>query len=346
MEMTQPGFFDLSERYLALSECNDPLERLNGAIDWSLFQRDLQKAFKKIKKSAAGRKPFPRLLMFKVLVLQSLYNLSDAQTEFQLRDRLSFIRFVGLSLEDRVPDEKTIWAFREHLIKTNTYERLFNRFDAHLNRNGFCAAKGTIIDASLMPARIQRNNDDETAVIKAGCVPNDWLEQPKKVAQKDIDARWAMKDQRSIYGYKNHIGIDVEHKLIRAYEVTHAALHDSLLLPALMSQTQHQAHESIYADRAYQDHKTQRWLHQYGFTSRLPYRRTRKKTLSAEQIQFNKAVSKVRIRVEHVFAFIKQSMHQRIIRCIGLTRARAKISLVNLVYNLCRYEQLTRHHCA
>jgi len=344
MEMTQPGFFDLSERYLALSECNDPLERLNQAIDWSLFRRELLRAFKKVKKSAAGRKPFPRLLMFKILVLQSLYNLSDAQTEFQLRDRLSFIRFVGLRLEDRIPDEKTIWAFREHLIKTNSYERLFNRFDAYLNKQGLCATKGTIIDASLMPARIQRNNDDETAVIKAGCLPNEWVDQPHKVAQKDIDARWTMKDKRSIFGYKNHIGIDVEHKLIRAYEMTDAAQHDSFLLPALMSQTRHQPNEPIYADRAYQDHKTQHWLNKYGFTSRIPNRRTTKIKLTAAQIQFNKAVSKVRIRVEHVFAFIKQSMHQRIIRSIGLHRARAKISLVNLVYNLSRYEQLTRCH--
>lgn len=228
----QPGFFDLSNRLELLSEQGDPLEKLNDAIDWTIFNRLLEKAFRKTRKSAAGRKPFSRILMFKVLVLQSLYNLSDAQTEYQIKDRLSFMRFLGLSLESRVPDEKTIWAFRECLIEARVFQKLFERFDRYLNTQGYHAEKGTIIDASVMPARIQRNRDDEKALLKAGAIPTDWVKNPNKLRQKDCDARWGKKDKRSQYGYKNHVVVDVKHKLIRHGETTHAAMADvSLLMP-------------------------------------------------------------------------------------------------------------------
>src|SRR5579863_2749413 len=105
----QWGFFDLSTRYEQLSRQGDPLERLNAVVDWKIFLSQINYAFDKTRKSPAGRKPFNRLMMFKIIVLQGLYNLSDAQAEFQIKDRLSFMRFLGLQLGDDVPDEKTIW---------------------------------------------------------------------------------------------------------------------------------------------------------------------------------------------------------------------------------------------
>lgn len=341
----QPGFFDLSDRYEQLSKHNDPLERLNETIDWNIFSPLLKKAFKKERKNAAGRKPIPRLLMFKVLVLQSLYNLSDAQTEYQIRDRLSFMRFLNLNLEDRVPDEKTIWAFREQLIIKNTYNKLFRRFETYLTNQGYQAQKGTVVDASIIPAKIQRNSDDETAAIKEGCIPEDWVKNPNKVKQKDIDARWTMKDKRSSYGYKNHIAIDVKHKLIRSYEVTHAARHDSFMLPDLVAAVKGTSRK-VYADRAYRDKKTATWLEKNSYEGKIPYQRKRGGQLTERQKKFNKTVSSTRIRVEHVFGFMKQSMKQNLIRSIGIVRAEAKLSLVNLVYNLSRFEQLQRLSCA
>ncbi len=341
---SQPGFFDLSERYESLSEHNDPLEKLNEAIDWSIFVPLLRRGLKKRSKGRSGRKGFPLLLMFKILVLQSLYNLSDEQAEYQIRDRLSFMRFLGLSFEDKVPDEKTIWLFREKLREANLYEKLFKQFDGYLHKQGYCARKGTVVDASLMPARIQRNNDDETAVIKEGCVPVDWMKRPHKMAQKDLNARWVMKDRRAMFGYKDHVAIDVEHKLIRAYEVTDAALHDSHCLPGLVKRTNNTSRK-VYADRAYRDHGNRDWLLKHGYERCIPHQRAPRGSLTVDQKRYNKRVSRTRIRVEHVFGFMKQSMHQRLIRSVGMARARAKIGLMNLVYNLCRYEQLQRASC-
>src|SRR5690606_13531030 len=104
-----------------------------------------------------GRKPYDVVAMFKILILQSLYNLSDHQIEFQVKDRLSFMNFLGLSLGDRVPDETTVWLFREQLKAAELIDPLFEQFEAFLNEAGFQAQKGQIIDASIVPAPKQRN---------------------------------------------------------------------------------------------------------------------------------------------------------------------------------------------
>jgi Transposase domain (DUF772) len=123
----QPGFFDVDERYAALSSAGDPLARLALVVEFELFRADLAAALERSDRARGGRPPYDPVLMFKVLVLQTLYTLSDEQTEYQIRDRLSFMRFVGLALEDRVPDGKTIWLFREQLTKAGAVERLFAR---------------------------------------------------------------------------------------------------------------------------------------------------------------------------------------------------------------------------
>src|SRR5678809_114143 len=146
-------------------------------------------------------------MMFKVLVLQTLYNLADEQVEYQVRDRLSFMRFLGLGLEDTVPDATTVWLFREALIKVNLVKALFERFDGYLNAKGYIARGGQIVDATIVSAPRQHNRREENEAIKAGRTPEGWEEKPAKNAQKDKDARWTKKNDKSFYGYKNHIGI-------------------------------------------------------------------------------------------------------------------------------------------
>ena len=131
----QPGFFDQDERLQALSAAGDPLERLAAVVDFEVFRGDLERALSRSDRSKGGRPPYDPVLMFKVLVLQTLYTLSDDQTEDQLKDRLSFMRFVGLALHDPVPDAKTIWLFREQLARAGVAEQLFARFDAVLDRD-------------------------------------------------------------------------------------------------------------------------------------------------------------------------------------------------------------------
>src|SRR5512136_3220147 len=223
--MMQTGMFDWQIRFRQLDEGGDPLPKIQRIMDWEVFRPLLEVVRDKERKSSAGRKPFDVVLMFKALILQSLYNLSDDKTEFQIRDRLSFMRFLGLSLGDDVPDAKTIWLFREQSIEAGVIKKAFDQFEAYLCEQGFSARKGQIVDASIVPVPKQRNSREENKGIKQGEVTEDCSEQKKR--QKDTDARWTKKNGQNYYGYKNHIDVDVKHKLIRSYEVTSASVHDS-----------------------------------------------------------------------------------------------------------------------
>ncbi len=233
--MGQPGFFDLQRRYEGLDAKSDPLVAILAAVPFELFRGKLKRALVKgglrraevDRKSAAGRKPWDEVLIFKVLVLQALYNLSDDAMEYQLRDRLSFMRFAGLGLEDAVPDAKTLWLYREALAKAGAVEGLFNLFDGYLKAKGYLAMGGQIIDATIVPAPSQRNSRDDNATIKSGETPAEWEKKPAKNRQKDKDARWTKKHGRAHFGYKNHICIDRRHKLVRRYAVSTASVHDS-----------------------------------------------------------------------------------------------------------------------
>ena len=163
----QAGFWDIDERYVRLSEAGDPLEKLSAVVPWEGFRKPLSKTLKRSDGSKGGRPPYDPVLMFKIMVLQALYSLSDDQAEFQIQDRLSFMRFLGLGLGDRVPDAKTIWLFREHLTQAGAVENLFTRFDKHLTKAGYLAMGGQIVDATIVAAPKQRNTDAEKADLAA-----------------------------------------------------------------------------------------------------------------------------------------------------------------------------------
>ena len=162
------GLFDIQFRLRKIDSNGDPLVVLNEVIDWELFRPQLQTVRDKPRKSTAGAKGYDVVLMFKTLILQSLYNLSDDATEAQVLDRLSFMRFLGLGLGDKVPDAKTIWVFREQLTEAGLTEELFGYFDAFLRDNGYAARKGQIVDATIVSAPRQRNRSEENKKIKAG----------------------------------------------------------------------------------------------------------------------------------------------------------------------------------
>ena len=195
--MGQPGFFDIGERTAKLTQMGDPLVGLNEQIQWEAFRADLTRVHEKERKSKAGARPIDVVLMFKLLVLQQLHNLSDDRIEYQIRDRLSFMRFLGLQLEDRVPDAKTVWLFRERLKELKLVEVLFARFHEQLAALGYAARAGQMIDATFVEVPRQRNGRDENAKIKAGETPADWKEESAKpmLRQKDVDARWTKKNE-------------------------------------------------------------------------------------------------------------------------------------------------------
>jgi len=338
--MGQIGLFDRENRLTELSEMGDPLEIINRVINWKSFRPVIDKAFRKERKSNAGRPPYEYVLMFKILVLQTMYGLSDEQTQFQIIDRLTFKRFLGLLDDDRIPDQKTIWLFRESLAQAGMIKKLFDLFGRLLNEAGYTAQKGQIIDASFVEVPRQRNNRDENEQIKNGETPDKWESHPAKLRQKDVDARWTKKNDETFFGYKNHASVDAKHKLIREYDTTSAEVHDSQVFEAVLDPENTNA--DVYADSAYSSEKIQKRLYYLWYRSRINKKGKRNKPLTDIQQEQNRKKSKVRARVEHVFAQI-EAMHGGFIRCIGRLRAAAKIGLLNLVYNMRRFAYLESH---
>lgn len=339
--MGQMGFFDVANRYAGLDAKADPLVKLNAMVPWEDFRPRLEAIWRRPagqRKSKAGRKPWDAVVIFKAIVLCELYNLSDEQLEYQLRDRLSFMRFLGLGLEDRVPDATTVWLYREQLVEARVVEELFAAFDAHLREQGWLAMGGQMIDASIVPVPRQRNGREENAAIKAGETPEGWDAKPAKLRQKDTDARWTRKHGKSHYGYKNHVNVDRRHKLIRRYEVTDAAVHDSQVLEAVLD-ADNTASE-VWADSAYRSAEAEEKLAGRGLRSRIHRRAHRNRPLSEREQQGNRTRSKVRARVEHVFGALANDMGGTLVRSIGIARARARIGLKNLAYNMRRVVQL------
>ena len=337
----QNSLFDLENRYASLSEAGDPLERLNAVIGWEIFRPLLERIDAKERKTAAGRRPTCRVLMFKLLILQRLHNLSDERLQYQVSDRLSFMRFLGLELSGSVPDARTIWAFREALKEHRLVEPLFARLNQALADLGVELKSGQIIDATFVPVPIQRNGRETNAIIKADAVPIEWGKTPAKLAQKDIDARWTKKGGQNHYGYKNHINIDRDTKLITAAVCTAASVHDSQVLDTVLRDEAIGGKE-VWADSAYRSDEQEQSLKSSQHESRIHERAYRNKPLTEVQELSNTEKSRVRARVAHVFGALENDMGGIFLRSIGAARAKVGVGLMNLAYNLKRIETLIR----
>ena len=332
------GFFDEHLLLEKLSKLKDPLVKLEAHIDWNIFKPILDDTLNKPKISNAGRPRFDHIMMFKILILQSLYNLSDDQMEYQILDRRSFMRFLSLKISDKVPDSKTIWKFRETLLEEGVIEAVFYRFNALLDQHNIFAQTGQIVDASFVEAPRQRNSREENKLIKAGKTPEAWKENPHKLRQKDIDARWVKKNNISYYGYKNHIKLDQGTKLITTYAVTDAADHDSSALETLLEMSD--GGQILYGDSAYVGQEE--IINECNMTSKIHEKGYRNKPLTDEQKASNREKSTIRARVEHAFGFMTNSMDAMFVNTIGIWRAAAKIGIMNLTYNMMRCIQLNK----
>jgi IS5 family transposase len=338
-KIKNPGFFDTAAQRAALVKLGDPLVRLNAHIQWDVFRPTLADVYDREGKIDTGRKPIDALLMFKILVLQRLYNLSDDQTEYQIRDRTSFQRFLGLHVEDGSPDAKTIWKFRERIKSANIERDLFMQFESHLRAKGLSAKGGQIVDATIVEAPRQRNSRDENAQIALDEVPPEWDGQANKIAQKDVDARWTKKRGQTHFGYKNHVNVDAEHKLIREYTVTDASVHDSQVFVDLVDLEA--GNPVVYADSAYRSASCEEMLADANVESRIHERAYVNAPLSEWSKDANREKSRIRVRIEHVFGFVHTSMNGGgVVRTIGGRRAQVVIALSNLAYNLSRFVQI------
>ena len=338
------GLFDLEYHEKKIKEYQPPLTKLDKVISWEIFREPIEEALYEEPKGAGGRPAYDKLMMFKILILQKYYNLSDEQTEFQINDRTSFKLFLGLKIGDKIPDQKTIWYFKEQISKKNLSKDLFELFTRELMSKGIIAKEGSMIDASFVDVPRQRNTREENADIKKGSVPlgfskKDQNGKMSKLFQKDIDARWMTKSGERHYGYKDHINADAKTKLITRYSVSAASPHDSTELENLIDETD----TSLHADSVYKSEKIEQFLKEQSCQSFVHEKGYRGKPLTDKQKESNKKKSKIRARVEHIFGFMTNSMHNALfMRSIGKERITSAIGLLNLTYNLFRYEQLVR----
>jgi IS5 family transposase len=350
----QVGMFDVEERLAGLSRKGDDLERLAAVVDFELFRPELERAVPRADRSQGGRPPFDHVLMFKVLVLQTQNNLSDERTEFYLRDRLTWMRFLGLGLGDAVPDANTIWTFREALTRAGAIQSLFERFDRELRAMGYLAMAGQLVDATIVGAPKQRTTSAEKQAIKEGRVPEAWRAKPAKLRQKDRDARWTVKTTKATpregespmvdlaipeFGYQNHISADRRHRLIRRWLVTDAAAHAGTRLADLLDAGNTAA--GVWADTGYRSMKNEDLLRQRMLVSHIHRRKPARRPMPVRTARANASKSAIRAHIEHIFAEQKHRMGL-FVRTIGLARATTKIGLANLAYNMRRLLWLIR----
>jgi IS5 family transposase len=333
----QRGFWDDQQRVAKLQEKKPVLKRLADSIPWESFRPLLDKGYAHERKSNAGHKRIDPLILFKMLVLQQLFNLSDQELEFQVNDRRSFEEFVGLGVMNSIPDATTVAFFRDRLLKAGVIEELFEMFESYLRSQGLQARGGQIIDATLVPVPKQRNTREENEEIKAGRLPEGWDKNPDRLRQKDLDARWVKKNDINYYGYKNSICIDVDHGFIRRYAVTPANIHDSQMLPRLLDPENE--HDFVWADSAYSGECFADLLSLGGFESLIHEKGARNHPLSDEAKKMNRVKSAIRACVEHVFGCMTMSMGGKLTRKIGLERTEVWWGLKNLTFNFLRYLQ-------
>ncbi len=345
--MKQRGFFDVDERLKRVSDLGDPLEAMTAVIDFEGFRPLLDQALRRSDGTKGGRPAFDPVMMFKVLILQALNDLSDERAEFLITDRLSFMRFLGLGLGDKAPDRNTIWTFREALKAACVIDDLIAAFDAAITASGYRATHGQIVDASLVSAPKQRLTDEEKAAIKDGKSAREIWDNPHKAAQKDTNARWTIKYSKKkadapkgqvdiaipSFGYKTHVMTDRAHGFIRAFKVTDAARHDGAQLKDLV-RTDILA-TGVFADSAYRSKANETWLARHGLVSNIHRRKPKGRPMPDHIRRGNATKSKVRAFVEHVFADQKHRMGVKV-RTIGLARAKIKIGLANIAYNMRR----------
>ena len=283
------SLFDNEETLDKLNSLGNPLERLSKVIDFEMFRDELEEGLYKERFTTVGAKPYDYVLMFKILVLQRMYHLSDEQTEYQIRDRLSFRDFLGLASGDRVPDARTIWVFRKELTEKGLFDALFDKFNQHLRDNNLIMNEGIIIDGSFVEVPRQRNSREENKLIKEGKGDELWnaeegdteddkKHKANKKRHKDTDARWTKKGGEKFYGYKAHAKIDAKSKLIKKCVATDASVHDSK--PAKQLVDESDRGQTLHADSAYIGKGVKRVMRKYNLKDRIIKRNVRGKKIS------------------------------------------------------------------
>ena len=318
-----------------LSKLGDPLEKIDELIDWEMFRYSIRRRIRKPDYSRGGRPPLDEILMFKITLLQDWNNTADDNTEYLINCRLDWQRFLGMELGEKSPDAKTIWLFKEQLGKDGLRE-LFDLFNKNLEVNGIVKREGSLVDATFVDVPRQRNTREENKTIKAGSIPEEWEtpENVNKLEQKDTDARWAKKGNETHYGYKDHVKVDKDSKVIVDFSVTSANVHDVNEFEGLIDINDTEAW--LDAGYASAEHVA-RIMEKYpNIILHICEKGKKSQPLTEEQKESNREKSKVRARVEHIFGYMTRFMGGITIRTIGIERAEREICGMNLAYNIKR----------
>jgi len=333
--MIKNSLFADQEREAKLNKLGDALRVLEEHVDFAELAAAVDHAAPRPGRERGGRPPFPTELMVRVLLVQQMFNLSDEQMEFQLLDRLSFQRFVGLRDSSQIPDRTTIWTFKERLIQAGASESIFDAVNRQLAKHGYIARGGQMIDASIVPAPKQSISKEEKEIVREGATPIKW--KPAKRRQKDIEARWTKKHSKSYFGYKLSANADKRYKLIRRIKISTASEHDTLHFEEVIDPDN--TSRDIYADKGYVDGEREARLEGQGWRMHIQRKGTKDKPLSEAQERRNKRIAKPRARVEHVFAGLAQ-LGGKVLRSIGLARATLNLNWKAAAYNLQRLSYL------
>ena len=329
--MLKESLFAAEEREAKLDKLGDVLQLLDKHVDFAALAAAVDRAAPRPSPAKGGRPPFPTLVMVKALFLQQLYNLSDEQLEFQLLDRLTFQRFVGLRRSSQIPDRTTFWTFRERLKEAGASEAIFAAVGRELSRHGYIARCGQIVDASLIPAPVQHNRKEERELVRQDAMPAGW--KPAKRRQKDVDATWTKKHGRSHFGYKLSANVDRRCKLVRKIKISTAAEHDTRHLEDVLDPAN--TSRDVDLDKGYIDGEREARLKREGWRLHIQRKAPKGKPLSDCQKRRNTRIARTRARVEHVFASLHQ-MGGKGLRTVGLARANLQLHWKAAAYNLRR----------
>ena len=318
------NFFAVDDRLERLSDLGDILLKLNTVVDWRIFKPLLEEINKKETKGQ-GRPPYDRLLLFKILILQQLYNIANDNTEYQINDRLSFQRFLGLTVGDKVPDATTIWLFKERLKNSGKIQELFELYTAQLEKAGLITRTGSIVDATFIERPRQHLKEEDKS---------EDAENTARGRQMDKDAKPAKKRGKSFYGYKDHIKVDATSKLILSYSVTPADRHDGKEAPNVLDEKDNAA----YMDACYRGQEMEEAIRKAAPNAVIHIVRKHDgfREPTEELKANNPMIQKIRNRVEHVFGFMVKSMGGKFVRSVGLPRAQTAIGLKHIAYNMRR----------
>jgi len=308
------------------------LDEIDRLIDWKPLEKLLRKKLKRIV-NAVGNPAYPPLPMFKILLLQRWYNLSDVAAEESLYDRLSFVRFVGLSLDhDEVPDSSTICRFRQSLLEKNVLKRLLDKFNHQLERRGLLIREGAIVDASVVsssrrPQKVidvlpeDREEEDDVPVVTVSY-------------SDDVDAAWLRKGNRAYYGYKIHAATDSRDGFLLGGHATPANRSDTEELPEVLDESGLRRGGFVYADKGYCSRLNRHVLQARGLGDGIMYKAARNRELSAAQKATNRMISGVRAKVERAFGTLKRGYGFFRARYLGRAKVELEFLLNAMAFNL------------